>query len=107
MPRCLRPQAASRPSKPPPITTARLCVRGGRQHLVDIGDVAEGANARQAKARNRRRQRSRAGGDQEPVVTHGDAARRGDGLALRDQCAVTASPVISVMPIFVVPFAAY
>ena len=36
----------------------------GRQHLVDIGEVAEGADARQAKTGNRRRHGTRAGGDQ-------------------------------------------
>ena len=42
-----RPQAASRPSRPPPITTARLLLRRGAPSIVlDIGDVAEGARRR-------------------------------------------------------------
>ena len=51
------------------------------QHLVDIGDIAEGADAGQAEAGDRRRQGPRAGGDQQPVIRHGEAAGRGDGLA--------------------------
>ncbi len=48
----------------------------GCQHLVDIGDVAEGADAGQAKTRNWRRQRARAGGDQQPVIGDGDGRLR-------------------------------
>ena len=56
---------------------------GRRQHLVDIGDVAEGAGAGQAQAGNGRRQRLRSGGDQDLVIAHCHAGGRGDGAGLR------------------------
>ena len=75
----------------------------GREHLVDIGDVAEGADARQAEARDRRRQRPRAGRDQQPVVGDAEAARGGDGLRLavdvRDRVAGDQANAVRVVPL--------
>jgi hypothetical protein len=95
MPRCLRPQAAANHG-------SALMRARRRQHLVDIGNVAEGADAGQAKTRNRRRQRPRAGGDQQPIVRNAEATRGGDGLGFAvdrgDRVAGKEANAIAVIP---------
>ena len=91
MPRFIRPLAASRPSRPPPITTALLVAGRGLEHVVDVVDVAEGDDARQILARQRQHDRVRAGGDQQPVVGHPRAVG-GDDLAVRDRSSRSSRP---------------
>ena len=50
------------------MTTACLCRRGRRDHLVGILDVAITDDARQVVAGNRQNERIRAGGDQQAIV---------------------------------------
>ncbi len=67
MPRFIRPLAASRPSRPPPMTTA--CAVAARvDHGLGVGDVAVGQHALQVLAGNRQDEGVGAGGQHQAVV---------------------------------------
>ena len=106
MPCSLRPMAASRPSRPPPITTALAAGLRREQHGVDVVEVAIGEDAGELRSRHGNDDRRRAGGDDQLVVRRDDAMlgghRRGvavdgdDAVALIERHAVVDVPAVAV-----------
>ena len=102
MPRFIKPLAASRPSRPPPITTALRSAARGLDHALDVVDVAEADHAGQVLARQRQHDRIGAGRDQQAVIGHaiaglgddlaGAAVDHGDRLALAQRDVVVVVP---------------
>ena len=59
------------------MTTARCDSAAARHHLSTSAMSRKAQTPGRSQARNRRRQRLRAGGDQQPVIRSTQAARRG------------------------------
>ena len=76
IPLSARPAAASRPSRPPPITTALPPCLAAGEHGVDVVEIAEGDDAGKLGAGNRKQNRPRAGRDEKVIVGLDDAGLR-------------------------------
>ena len=106
-----RPRAASRPSSPPPMTTARVRdVSRAFEHAVAVVERAEDEDAVLERRRSsatqsvdRRHQRAAAGGDDQRVVRFDDAVGAATPASGRRRCVSTRSPACRTTPLLRVP----